>query len=106
MAASGAADTIGKQMIDVHTRGVYYGCMTAKQSLTHERVNISLPKETLRLIDRITRNTNRSGFLNRAARFYIAETSRTNLKARLRAGALARRSRDTTIAEAWFPVEL
>jgi len=80
--------------------------MTIKQSSTHERVNISLPKDTLRLIDRITRNTNRSGFLNRAARFYIAETGRANLKKQLRAGASARNARDAAIAEAWFPVEM
>lgn len=92
-------------MFDLHTRSVYYGCMTIKQSSTHERVNISLPKETLQLIDRVTHNTNRSGFLDRAARFYIAETGRANLKTRLRAGALARTARDVEVAEAWFPVE-
>jgi len=91
--------------VDIHTCRVYYCRMTTKQSSTHERVNISLPKETLRLIDRVTRSTNRSGFLDRAVHFYIAETGRANLKARLRAGASARHARDAAIAEEWFPVE-
>ncbi|MEK7107119.1 MAG: ribbon-helix-helix domain-containing protein [Patescibacteria group bacterium] len=70
-----------------------------------ERVNITLPEDTLRLIDRVTRKTNRSGFVERAVRFYIAETGQENLRKQLRANAKEHFARDRTIAEDWFPVE-
>ncbi|OGG63260.1 hypothetical protein A3C21_03890 [Candidatus Kaiserbacteria bacterium RIFCSPHIGHO2_02_FULL_59_21] len=72
---------------------------------TYERVNVTLPRDTLRLIDRVTRKKNRSGFVDRAVRFYVEKTGSANLKKELRAGARARAERDCTIAEEWFPVE-
>ncbi len=72
---------------------------------THERVNITLPKDTLRLIDRVTRKTNRSGFVDRAVLFYVEKQGSANLKKMLKAGATARATRDQVIAGEWFPVE-
>ena len=79
--------------------------MGASDTSVHARVNITLPKETLRLIDRVTRKTNRSGFVDHAVRFYIEQSGRENLRKHLRAGAQARFARDQGIAEAWFPIE-
>ena len=89
----------------VHTMGVYDSYMHTSTTSTHERVNITLPKDTLRLIDRVTRKTNRSGFVDRAVLFYVEKTGNAHLKKMLRAGATARSVRDRTIAEEWFPVE-
>lgn len=72
---------------------------------TYERVNITLPKRTLQLIDRVTRKKNRSGFVDEAVRFYIAEATRVNLKKQLREGAKGRVQRDSAIAEEWFPFD-
>ncbi len=88
----------------LHTASVYHGGM-AYHTSAHERVNITLPKDTLRLIDRVTRKTNRSGFVDRAVRFYVAETGRVNLKTQLERGAKARTLRDQYIAEEWFSIE-
>ena len=77
----------------------------AKQTVGYERVNVSLPRETLSLIDRVTQKTNRSAFLDRAVRFYVAKGGISNLEKRLRIGAQARFKRDQSIAEEWFPVE-
>lgn len=79
--------------------------MNTATTTTRERVNITLPKDTLRLIDRVTRKTNRSGFVERAVRFYIAETGQENLRRQLRASAKEHFARDRTIAEYWFPLE-
>lgn len=79
--------------------------MVTKHDARYSRVNITLPNETLSLIDRVTRNSNRSGFVDAAVRFYISESSRNNLKKQLRAGAKERIDRDSAIAEEWFPVE-
>ena len=89
----------------IHIVSVYDAHMNTATVSTHERVNITLPKDTLRLIDRVTKKTNRSRFLDCAVHFYIAKIGRTNLKTRLRAGAVARRDSDEAIAEEWFPVE-
>ena len=79
--------------------------MTTKQAGGYERVNITLPRATLSLIDRVTQKSNRSAFLDRAVHFYITETARDNLAKRLRAGAEARYERDRGIAAEWFPIE-
>ena len=79
--------------------------MTSTSASAHERVNITLPKDTLRLIDRVTRKTNRSGFVDRAVRFYVEKSGSANLKKELQAGAIARAGRDRAIAEKWFPIE-
>jgi CopG family transcriptional regulator/antitoxin EndoAI len=73
--------------------------------MRYERVNITLPRATLSLIDHVTNNSNRSAFLDRAVHFYIAETGRGNLKKHLRAGAETRYERDRGIATEWFPIE-
>lgn len=72
----------------------------------YERVNVTLPRDTLRLIDRVSHKKNRSGFVDRAVRFYVAKTGSANLKKELRAGAQARSVRDSAIAEEWFPIGL
>ncbi|OGG72864.1 hypothetical protein A3A38_05000 [Candidatus Kaiserbacteria bacterium RIFCSPLOWO2_01_FULL_53_17] len=72
---------------------------------TIKRVNVTLPTETLRLLDRVAQKGDRSGFVDRAVRFYVEETGRANLKKQLRRGAVAHAKRDLSIAEEWFPLE-
>ena len=79
--------------------------MNTGTASTRERVNITLPRETLRLIDRVTKKKNRSGFVDRAVHFYVEQTGRANLKKELQTGALARGARDRAIAEEWFSIE-
>ena len=83
---------------------VYRSIMNQSATM-YERVNITLPKGTLQLIDRVTRKKGRSGFVDRAVRFYVVEAAKGNLEKQLRAGAKARAKRDSAIAEAWFPLE-
>ncbi len=71
----------------------------------YARVNITLPKETMKLIDRVTHKTNRSGFVDRAVHFYIQKIGRTNLAKQLRAGAETRARRDLEITEEWFSLD-
>ncbi len=72
---------------------------------TIKRVNVTLPEDTLRLLDRVAQKGDRSSFVDRAVRFYVKETGQANLKKQLRLGALARASRDLSVAEEWFPIE-
>ena len=86
--------------------GVYHAAMNNSNNVTiHKRINITLPADTIRLLDRVAEKGNRSGLLDRAVRFYIREMGKANLRKQLRLGAQARASRDVTVAEEWFPIE-
>ena len=73
----------------------------------HQRVNVTLPEETIALIDRLARKVgvNRSRFLDRAARYYVRAVGRSNLKKLLKEGARARAEENLRTAEEWFPAD-
>jgi CopG family transcriptional regulator/antitoxin EndoAI len=70
-----------------------------------KRINITLSEETLELIDRVTEHGDRSRFIDEAVRHYIQETGRTNLRNRLKEGAIRRAERDLQLTEEWFNVD-
>lgn len=76
-----------------------------EKTVQHKRVNVSLPQDTLQLLDRLVEKGNRSAFLNRAVRFYVNEVGRANLRKELRRGALVRASRDLSLTQEWFPID-
>ena len=67
----------------------------------HQRINITLPKETIRMIDRIAMKGNRSALIDQAIRAYVRSVGRKNLKKLLTEGARVRAERDLAIVEAW-----
>lgn len=67
-----------------------------------QRINITLPEETIHLIDRVTQKGNRSHFIDEAVRHYIAKMGRETLRKRLKEGALQRAKRDLQLAEEWL----
>jgi len=69
------------------------------------RLNVTLPEETVRLIDRTVRKGKRSHFINLAVRGYVEQIGRSNLRRRLKEGATRRAERDLRLAEDWFPLE-
>ncbi len=70
-----------------------------------KRINISLPEETIELIDRVTEQGDRSRLIDEAVRHYIQETGLANLRKRLKEGAIRRAERDLSLAEEWFNVD-
>ena len=72
---------------------------------TYERVNITLPKETLKLIDKLSQKRERSRFLNEAVRFYVEKKGKVNLKRLLKEGYVKSAKRDLEIAREWFHLE-
>ena len=68
----------------------------------HRRINISLPEETVRLMDRVSSRGDRSRLINEAVRRYVASRRRANLKKRLKEGALRRTERDLRLSTDWF----
>jgi CopG family transcriptional regulator/antitoxin EndoAI len=69
------------------------------------RINITLPEETIRMIDRVVEKGDRSGLIDKAVKYYIEEIGRSNLRKRLREGAIRRAERDLYLAEEWFGLE-
>jgi len=57
---------------------------------TRKKVNITLPPETLELIDRVSKD-NRSEFINRVVKLYV--------------NRLERAKEDLAIAQEWEPIE-
>lgn len=92
--------------IDIHTKDVYGGLiMNGGQTTVRQRINITLPEETVRLIDRVTENGNRSRLIDEAVKRYVDEIGRANLKKHLKEGAIRRAERDLGLAEEWFSLE-
>jgi CopG family transcriptional regulator / antitoxin EndoAI len=71
----------------------------------HRRINISLPEETLALIDRVAKLGDRSRFIDEAVKHYVQEVGRSKLRKQLQEGALRRAKRDLALAEEWFGLD-
>ena len=71
----------------------------------NQRINVSLPEETLRLLDRVAGKGDRSRLIDEAVRYYLDDKGRRELKKRLKEGAVRRAARDLQLTEEWFPLE-
>ena len=71
----------------------------------HQRINITLPDDTLKLIDRVAPKGDRSRFIDKAVRHYVDAIGRARLRKQLKEGATRRSQRDLDLAEDWFAVE-
>ena len=83
-------------MVSVHTY---------EDTAVHRRINISLPEETLALLDRVADKGDRSRLIDEAVRYYIDDKGRLELRKRLKEGAIRRGPRDLQLTEEWFPLE-
>ncbi len=71
----------------------------------HRRLNITLPEETVALIDRVSNKGDRSRLIDDAVRRYVRELGRARLRKRIKEGARRRATRDQQLAEAWLLLE-
>ena len=74
-------------------------------TMTRRRLSLTLPDETLRLIDRVVEGGSRSRLVDAAVRHYVATVGRKRLAARLKAGARRRAARDLQVVGEWFPLD-
>ena len=70
-----------------------------------KRVNIMLPDTTLKILDRVAGKGDRSRFISQAVLHFVRSQDASNLRDRLKQGALENASLDLEIAEEWFPLE-
>lgn len=71
----------------------------------YRRLNITLPRDTARLVDRVAGRGDRSRFIADAIAFYVGATRRGELKKRLKEGSLRRSDRDRALAIEWFDLD-
>ena len=71
----------------------------------HRRINITLPEETIRLIDRVARKGDRSFLISEAVRHYVASIGKARLRRLLKEGALRHAERDLKIVEEWSSLD-
>lgn len=72
---------------------------------THQRINITLSKDTILLLNRVAARGDRSRLLDTAVRSYIKEAGKENIRKLLKEGALKRTERDLAMTREWFPFE-
>lgn len=75
------------------------------QTATHERINISLPKSTIKMVDKLAQKGGRSKFINAAIRHIISKKGSSNIRDLLQEQGMARHQRDLAIAEEWFALD-
>ncbi len=71
----------------------------------YRRINITLPKETIELIDRTLEKGERSQFIDQAIRFYMRYFGQRRLRKLLKEGAIKRSKRDLELTQEWFSME-
>ncbi len=71
----------------------------------HRRLNITLPEETVQLIDRVSKKGDRSRFIDTAVKHYVGKAGKANLRKQLKEGYIRLAERDLRLAEEWFPLE-
>jgi CopG family transcriptional regulator/antitoxin EndoAI len=79
--------------------------MEARGRNMNKRLNITLPEQTVRLMDRVAGKGQRSSLIDRAVRRYVKEETRANLRKQLAEGYEANAAEDLQLAEDWFPLE-
>jgi CopG family transcriptional regulator/antitoxin EndoAI len=70
-----------------------------------KRINIVLPEETVKALDRIASKGNRSRLIDQAVLYYVQSRAKRHLAERLMRGAEANAERDLAIAREWFPMD-
>lgn len=70
-----------------------------------KRLNIVLPENTVKTIDRVAKAGERSRFIDRAVQHYVSHHSTEALRARLEETAVRDQDIDRQVAEDWFAVD-
>ena len=80
--------------------------MTSRSgTIKSRRLNISLPEETVRLLDRVAAKGQRSHLIAEAVTKYVTEIGKARLRRLMKERARKRGELDLQIAEDWFPVD-
>lgn len=78
---------------------------TKSTASSYERINITLPRATLGLLDRVASKGNRSRFIDEAIRRLAKSSSRTELRKLLEEDGSVNRERDLAVHAEWATVD-
>lgn len=68
----------------------------------HRRINITLPAETVQLLDRVAPKGDRSRFIDEAVREQAKRSAKARLRKALKEGYLRENETNRQLAEEWF----
>lgn len=71
----------------------------------YQRINITLPTETLQQLETFAPKGERSRFIHAAIQAYISQIQKEKLRQQLKAGAINRADRDLSLADDWLALE-
>jgi len=71
----------------------------------YQRINVTLPSETLKQLDEYAPKGDRSRFIHEAIQHYINQIQKEKLRQQLQEGSIRRAERDRNLAEDWFVIE-
>jgi CopG family transcriptional regulator/antitoxin EndoAI len=74
----------------------------AGESTMHQRINITLPDDTVRLLDRVAPKGDRSRYIDRAVRELAKRARKVQLRRELKEGYLRENETNRQLAEEWF----
>lgn len=75
------------------------------QNTPYNRINITLPKSTLELLDKVSLKRSRSRFIDMAVKSYVYSARRSQIKKALTEAGIKRNDRDLEIANAFALLE-
>ncbi len=73
--------------------------------MAYQRINITLPTETLQALDQHVAKGDRSQFIDAAIQAYLSQIQKEKLRQQLKEGAIRRAERDRQLADDWFGLE-
>ena len=76
-----------------------------KQPSAYQRINITLPARTIRLLAGATKKRNRSSFIAQAVETYHGSAEKATLRKLLIEGYRANAQSSIEMAKEWFPLE-
>lgn len=73
--------------------------------MAYQRINITLPTETLQQLDALVPKGERSRFIHAAIQAHISQIQKEQLRQQLKEGAIQRAKRDRALSGDWFALE-
>jgi CopG family transcriptional regulator / antitoxin EndoAI len=70
-----------------------------------KRINIILPDETIKVLDKVAPKGDRSRLISKAVLYYVKSRGEAYVREQLKAGYLANAEDNSKMAVEWFPLE-
>jgi len=79
--------------------------MRKGDQVMYQKINISLPEQTVHLIEQMAGRRNRSRFIDEAVIYYMEQVGKIRLREQMKQGAIKRAERDLKLSQEWNSLE-